>query len=80
MAIYMTFTSRFKYWTEDTIYQLIIKSKNTKAIFPASSGRTEMIVLSVFQCRGSLLILYRESQILKLIKFWLSLLLTRANG
>ena len=27
MAIYMIFTSEFKYWTEDTVYQLMIKSK-----------------------------------------------------
>ena len=45
MAIYMIFTSWFKYWTEDTV------SKNIKGIFPASGGRTEMIVLGVFQSR-----------------------------
>ena len=61
------------------VYQLKIKSKNIKSIFPASGGRTEMIVHRAFQSRGFLLILYRERQILKLIKFWLSLLLTRAN-
>ena len=44
MAIYMIFTSWFKYWTEDTLYQLKIKSKNIKAIFPASGGRAEMII------------------------------------
>ena len=76
----MIFTSSFKYWTEDTVYQLEIKSKNIKAIFPASGGRTEMIVRSTFHSRGFLFILYRERQILKLIKDWLSLLLTRGNG
>ena len=65
MAIYMIFTSGFKYWTEDTVYQLKIKSKNIKAIFPASGGRAEIIVLGVFQCRDFLLILYRKRQILK---------------
>ena len=80
MAIYMILTSSFKYWTEDTVYQLKIKSKNIKAIFPASGGRTEMIVRSAFQSSGFLFILYRERQILKLINIWLSLLLTIANG
>ena len=73
MAIYMIFTSWFKYWTEDTVYQLKIKSKNIKAIFPASGGRAEMIVRGAFKSRGFLLILYRERQTLKLVKFWLSL-------
>ena len=77
---YMIFTSQFKYWTEDTVYQLKIKSRNTKAIFPASGGRSEMIGPGVFQSRSFLLILYRERQILNLRKFWLSLLLTGANG
>ena len=80
MAINMIFTSRFNYWTEDAVYQLKSKSKNIKAIFPASGGRAKMIVRDAFKSRGFLLILYRERQILKLIKFWLSLLLTRANG
>ena len=80
MAVCMIFTSRFKYLTEDTVHQLKIKSKNIKALFPASGGRAEMIVCGAFQSRGFLLILYRERQILKLMKFWLSLLLTRANG
>ena len=30
-----------KYWTEYTVYQLKIKSKNIKAIFPASGGRDD---------------------------------------
>ena len=51
IAIYMIFTSLFKYWTEDTVYELKIKSKNIKAIFPASGSRAEMIVLVVFQSR-----------------------------
>ena len=55
MAIYMIFTSSFKYWTEDTVYQLKIKYKNIKALFPASGSRAEMIVLGVFQSRGFLL-------------------------
>ena len=55
-------------------------NQNIKAIFLASGGKAEMIVCGAFQSRGFLLILYRERQILKLIKFWLSLLLTRANG
>ena len=38
-----------------------------------------MIALCVFQSRDFLLILYRERHILKLIKFWLSLL-TRVMG
>ena len=45
-----------KYWTEDTVYQLKIKSKNIKAIFSASGGRTEMIVRGAFQSRDFLLI------------------------
>ena len=61
-------------------HQLKIKSKNIKAIFPASGGRTEMIVLGVYQSRGFLLILYRERQILKLIKFCLSLLKQELMG
>ena len=56
MAKYMIFTSSFKYWTDDTVYQLKIKSKNIKAIFPASGGRAKMIVCGVFQSRGFLLI------------------------
>ena len=56
MAINMIFTSSFQYWTEDTVYQLKIKSKNIKAIFPASGCREEMIVLGVFESRGFLLI------------------------
>ena len=44
MVLYMIFTSWFKYWTEDTLYQLKIKSKNIKAICPASGGRAEMII------------------------------------
>ena len=67
-------------WTEDTVYQLKIKSKNIKAIYHASGGRAEMIVSGAFQSRGFLLISYRERQILKLIKFWLNFLLTRGNG
>ena len=67
-------------WPEDTVHQLKINSNNIKAIFPASGGRVEMTVYGVFQSRCFLLILYRERQILKQIKFWLSLLLTRANG
>ena len=71
-----------KYWTEVTVYQLKIKSKIFKyqSKISCNGGRTEMIVHGVFQSRGFLLILYRERQILKLIKFWLSLLLTRENG
>ena len=69
-----------QYWTEDTLHQLKIKRKNIKAIFSASGGRTEMIVHSALQSRGFLLVLYRERQILKLVKFWLGLLFTRANG
>ena len=65
MAMYMIFTSSFKYWTEDTIYQLKIKRKYIKAIFSASGGRTEMIVRSTFQSSGFLFILYRERQNLK---------------
>ena len=53
---------------------------NSKAIFPASGGRAERIVLDVFQSRGFLLNLPREGPILKLVKFWLSLRFTRANG
>ena len=52
MAIYMIFTSWFKYWTEDTVYQFKIKSNNIKAIFPASGGRAEMIVRGAFQSMG----------------------------
>ena len=65
MAIYMIFTSWFIYWAED--YRTSIKSKNIKAIFPASGGRAAKIVQGVFQNRGFLLILYRERQILKVI-------------
>ena len=65
MSKYLIFTSLFKYWTEDTVYQLKIKNKNIKAIFPASDGRAEMVVRGVFQSRGFLLILYRERKILK---------------
>ena len=56
IAIYMIFTSLFKYWTEDTVYQLKIKIKNIKAIFSASGGRTETIVRGAFQSRDFLLI------------------------
>ena len=56
MAIYMIFTSRFKYWTEDTVNQLKIKSKNVKAIFLASGGGAEKIMCGAFQSRGFLLI------------------------
>ena len=56
----MIFTSLFKYWIEDTVYQLIIKSKNIKAKFPESGGRAEIIVHGVFQSMGFLLIVYRE--------------------
>ena len=81
MAKYMIFTSWFKYWTEDILYQLKIKSKNIKAIFPASGGRAEMIVRGVFQSRGFLLILYRERQILKTTKVLVKpFFLTRAKG
>ena len=65
MAIYMIFISLFKYGTEDTVYQLKIKSKISKQHFLHLGA--EMIVPGVFQSRGFLLILYRERQILKLI-------------
>ena len=53
MALYIIFTSCFKYWTEDTVHQLIIKKKNSKVIFPASisGGRAERMVPGVFQGR-----------------------------
>ena len=53
MAFYMIFTTCFKYRTEDTVHQLVIEKKNSKAIFPASisSGRAERMVPGVFQGR-----------------------------
>ena len=84
MALYMIFTSCFKYWTEDTVHQLIIKKKNSKVIFPASisGGRAERMVSGVFQGRelGFLLILHREGQSFNLIMFWLGPLLAKLNG
>ena len=40
----------------DRRYRISIKSKNVKAIFPASGGRAEMIVRHAFQSRGFQLI------------------------